>query len=188
MTEFRRFVAFASCLNRRVQERNHSDHIKPPRTEWFYAGRAVGRHCDHRDTCSACSCRQFRRPARQLAESQCKNNLKQIGVAVLNLESTQKIFPTGGDAPWPLVEWFSNGTKANGPRRQGLSWAFQVLPYLEEGAVYDIASTEKIAQSPITLYYCPSRRPPTRGDSGLVADGLCGSDDGQQTVSANLSR
>jgi prepilin-type N-terminal cleavage/methylation domain-containing protein/prepilin-type processing-associated H-X9-DG protein len=106
--------------------------------------------------------------AREAARrSQCKNNLKQIGVAVLNLESAQKIFPTGGDAPWPLIEWFSNGTKANGPRRQGLSWAFQVLPYLEEGAVYDLNSTEKIAQSPITLYYCPSRRPPTRGNTGL---------------------
>jgi hypothetical protein len=42
-----------------------------------------------------------------------------------------------------------------------------VLPYLEEGAVYDITSTEKISQSPITLYYCPSRRSPTRGNTGL---------------------
>jgi prepilin-type N-terminal cleavage/methylation domain-containing protein/prepilin-type processing-associated H-X9-DG protein len=98
---------------------------------------------------------------------QCKNNLKQIGVAVVNFESTNKIFPTGGDAPWPQIEWYSNGTTPNGARRQGLSWAFQVLPYLEEEAVHNLHSTQQLMESPITLYFCPSRRPPTRSLGGL---------------------
>jgi len=97
--------------------------------------------------------------AREAARrTQCKNNVKQIGTAVLNFESAHKIFPTGGDAPWPWIEWYAKGTTVNGARKQGLSWAFQVLPYLEEGAVHDISSTDQLALTPITLYSCPSRR------------------------------
>ena len=42
--------------------------------------------------------------------------------------------------------------------RQGLSWMYQILPYLEEDAVKDIIRQADIAKNPIALYNCPSRR------------------------------
>ena len=33
---------------------------------------------------------------------------------------------------------------ANGPLEQGLCWMFQILPYLEEGAIGDIAARVRV--------------------------------------------
>ena len=97
--------------------------------------------------------------AREAARrTQCINKLKQIGLSCLNLESALGSFPGGGDTPWPRIEDnVINGTQL-GPEKHGYSWAFQILPYLEEGAVTDITSTEIIDKTFIPLYGCPSRR------------------------------
>ena len=72
--------------------------------------------------------------AREAARrTQCMNHLKQTGLAVLNLENTSKTFPSGGIAPYPKIEDYSSGGKPFGPKKQGLSWAFQILPYMEAG-------------------------------------------------------
>ncbi len=52
--------------------------------------------------------------------TQCKNKLRQMGLAILNLENATKMFPSGGIEPWPQVEWYSSGSKPFGPDRQGL--------------------------------------------------------------------
>jgi prepilin-type N-terminal cleavage/methylation domain-containing protein len=93
--------------------------------------------------------------------TQCKNKLRQMGLAILNLENATKMFPSGGIEPWPQVEWYSSGSKPFGPDRQGLSWAFQILPYLEQGSVSDLTRTSQIGGSPIPLYFCPTRRAAT---------------------------
>ena len=98
--------------------------------------------------------------------SQCVNQLKQMALGALNLEGTYGYMPTGGDAIFPLIENYLTGNKPNAPIRQGLSWAFQILPYLEEGAVYGLTTTEQIQQTVIPLYNCPSRRSATLGRSG----------------------
>src|SRR5262249_7024072 len=47
----------------------------------------------------------------------------------------------------------------NGPLEQGLGWQYQILPYLEEGAIKDsIIKTSQLTKVPIALYNCPSRR------------------------------
>jgi hypothetical protein len=43
-----------------------------------------------------------------------------------------------------------------------LSWAFQILPYLEAQQVYNIRTTADISRTSVPMYFCPSRRGPTR--------------------------
>jgi type II secretory pathway pseudopilin PulG len=57
----------------------------------------------------------------------CRNNLKQIGLALLNYESTHKHFPMGAEGRFDL--------KVSPVPFFGLSWWPDVLPHLEEGAV-----------------------------------------------------
>ena len=100
--------------------------------------------------------------AREAARrTQCMNQVRQMGLAVINLENAVRVFPSGGVEPWPLIEDYASGGKAFGPKKQGLSWAFQILPYLEENSVHNLDTTVEIESTPINLYFCPSRRGPT---------------------------
>ncbi len=92
------------------------------------------------------------------------NQVRQIGLAILNHESAARKFPSGGIEPWPAIENYAEGGRANSAEKQGLSWAFQILPFLEEDAVHDIATTQEIENTPISGYFCPSRRPPTQSN------------------------
>jgi prepilin-type N-terminal cleavage/methylation domain-containing protein/prepilin-type processing-associated H-X9-DG protein len=95
--------------------------------------------------------------------TQCKNNLKNIALAIANFESTHKVFPTGGSKnltqtpPYGLPQNIEGG-KPLGVSRQGLGWGFQILPYIEETAAYQVTKTEDLQQIIMTLYVCPSRR------------------------------
>src|SRR3954447_20293168 len=90
--------------------------------------------------------------AREAARrNQCQNNLKQIGVAIQNHHDTRKAFPMG----------------RNRIDQKAVSWAFFVLPYMEETAIYnswdpnakvDQPSNVKAMRTPIETYACPSRR------------------------------
>lgn len=101
--------------------------------------------------------------AREAARrTQCSNNLKQVGLSVLNLEAALKTYPTGGVAPWPQIPNYSRNGRPFGPKTQGLSWAFQILPYLEQGALHSLTTTQQLQSTSIPMYSCPSRRPPTQ--------------------------
>jgi len=109
--------------------------------------------------------------AREAARrTQCKNNLKNIGLSSHNFHDTYKYLPLGGVEPDPKIEDYlvdSGSTvtpkkgPANGPKEQGLGWMFQILPFLEEGAIQGIITQADIQQHPIQLYNCPSRRKAT---------------------------
>lgn len=110
--------------------------------------------------------------AREAARrTQCINNLRNIGLSILNFESAIGSFPGGGDTPWPKIEDnLIGGSQQMGPEKHGFSWAFQVLPYLEEGAITNLTRTDLIERAQVPLYACPSRREvkPSGGQSGRV--------------------
>src|SRR6201996_1838518 len=66
--------------------------------------------------------------AREAARrSQCKNNLKQIGLALHNYESARRTFPPG---------FTSTAATINGPGTgPGWSWGSYILPHLEESSI-----------------------------------------------------
>jgi prepilin-type N-terminal cleavage/methylation domain-containing protein/prepilin-type processing-associated H-X9-DG protein len=83
--------------------------------------------------------------------SQCQNNLKQIGLAVQSHHDTRKQFPMGRNR----FDQFA------------VSWAFFLLPYMEETAAYnsydskarvDDARNAPAMRTPIETLACPSRR------------------------------
>jgi prepilin-type N-terminal cleavage/methylation domain-containing protein len=103
--------------------------------------------------------------AREAARrTQCKNQVKQMMLSMHNHESAKKAFPSGGIGPWPDIKYYLSGTGGApyGPDKQGLSWAFQILPYLEGQTTYNIKTTAQLQSTAVPMYYCPSRRPPTR--------------------------
>src|SRR5687767_11452707 len=72
--------------------------------------------------------------------TQCVNQVKQIMLSMHNHESALRAFPSGGGPSWPVLSYYlvSRGGAPYGPEKQGLSWAFQILPYLEGQQVYNI--------------------------------------------------
>jgi hypothetical protein len=90
--------------------------------------------------------------------------VKQTMLSMHNFQSARGVFPGGGIAPWPNIASYlsAGGGSPLGPEEQGLSWAFQILPYLEGQQVYNIKTQAQLQQTTVPMYYCPSRRPPTK--------------------------
>lgn len=67
--------------------------------------------------------------AREAARrTQCANNVKQIGLALLGSHDASKKFPRGA---------YTNESKKSPNVEDGLGWATKLLPYIEEQGVYD---------------------------------------------------
>jgi prepilin-type N-terminal cleavage/methylation domain-containing protein/prepilin-type processing-associated H-X9-DG protein len=105
------------------------------------------------------------------ARTQCANNLKQIGLAVHNHHDALKRFPSGGWSDWthpPTYLAPGRPAVAGGNPQQDGSAFFQILPYIEQQAVWAGGGGTTIQQcqinalsTPIPIYFCPSRRSPT---------------------------
>ena len=104
--------------------------------------------------------------AREAARrTQCINNLRQIGLACQNFESSDKAFPTAGGS----VSEFLDAASQAGPLYgyEYASWMYQILPFMEEQSLYDLRggdgsgnvgfSDTILAQTRITGFNCPSR-------------------------------
>ncbi len=111
---------------------------------------------------------QVREAARR---TECLNNMRQIGLAALNLESAKGHFPTAGTAGNALAvdsmgTRFSSDVVPSAPfGRENLSWAFQVLPFIEQNNVAALRTTLTIWElrsgvESIPAYSCPSRGGP----------------------------
>jgi len=103
---------------------------------------------------------QARESARR---TQCKNNLKQLGVALHSYHDTMKVLPPG---------WIGNAS--NNATGNGWGWGTMILPYLDQGPLYNSISSTVVGtrtgfgavlssfpatsplQSSIATYRCPS--------------------------------
>lgn len=99
------------------------------------------------------------------ASASCKNNLKQIGLAFLNHESSFSYFPTGGWSWWAMPT-IINGQPPVGEMQQG-GWGYQILPFIEGNnawqgnpATIDYDRTLIAVGTTNKLFFCPSRRGP----------------------------
>jgi prepilin-type N-terminal cleavage/methylation domain-containing protein len=102
--------------------------------------------------------------AREAARrTQCKNNLRQLGLAVMNHESTQGFFPSSG---WGW-RWHGDPNKGFGKDQPG-GWAYDILDYCEQTPLRSLgkgqASSPRneqlipVASTPVPMFNCPSRR------------------------------
>jgi prepilin-type N-terminal cleavage/methylation domain-containing protein/prepilin-type processing-associated H-X9-DG protein len=104
---------------------------------------------------------------------QCKDNLKNIGLAIHNHVDSLKVFPTGGQryvdiGAWDVSNNIENG-KPLGPDRQGICWGYQILPYMEETATHSVLTQEDLQKIVVNIFACPSRRLP--GTHPNIRDG-----------------
>jgi prepilin-type processing-associated H-X9-DG protein len=104
--------------------------------------------------------------AREAARrSQCKNNVKNIALGCLLHVDSHGFLPSGG---WGRL-WTGDPNRGYGANQPG-SWIFNILPYVEEAQLHDLASgfvprtsaylaaDVKLNQTPIPMFNCPSRR------------------------------
>lgn len=101
--------------------------------------------------------------------ARCQSHLKQIGTAVHHFHDVQGQFPKGGTVTWASMTFAAPGVPA-GPHEQGLGWEYQILPYVEQEAVYRLPNAETVRQQVIPIYFCPSRRiaKPNANQAGRV--------------------
>ncbi len=92
--------------------------------------------------------------------TQCQNHLRQLGLAVQNHHDTKGVFPAA-----------RTGTRKHpsGTDQFAVSWAFLILPFLEQQSQYDAfvpdervdADVNAVAmRTPLAVFYCPTRRQP----------------------------
>lgn len=115
---------------------------------------------------------QAREAARR---TQCKNNLKQIGLALHNYQDTNQVFPPSCILN-PYIDGSAYGISYGDAQRvgpPGFGWGMTLLPYLEQGNLYNRFNTNEPIWSPLNApaagtrmqaFLCPSA---TGGSEGF---------------------
>ncbi|MFN3160725.1 MAG: DUF1559 domain-containing protein [Rubinisphaera brasiliensis] len=115
---------------------------------------------------------QAREAARR---SSCKNNLKQIGLALHNYHDTHNTFPPLNVLNTSDPEYIAAPTDGNA-LVESWAWSAFLLPFIEEGALYDAAGIgqgrslfdelDDSADVVVSTYRCPSDTGPDIEKSG----------------------
>jgi prepilin-type N-terminal cleavage/methylation domain-containing protein len=100
------------------------------------------------------------------ARTQSINNLKQMGLAAHSFHDSVKSLPFNGSAIAAGGSVYTQEPR-QGSNRSG-SWAWQILPYIDQGPLYNIAGASTTI-GPLPAFNCPGRgRPGTVGDATAV--------------------
>ena len=98
---------------------------------------------------------QAREAARR---TQCKNNMKQMGLAVMNYESSSRVFPSSGEGT-------DESTNPTVRRFFPCSFAVAILPFTDQAPLftawnmnvsYTFGSNQVLAKTKIPAFLCPS--------------------------------
>ncbi len=144
---------------------------------------------------------QAREAARR---TQCRNNLKQLGLGLFNYEATYGTFPpgylyvAGTEYGGPVVPGFEDAN------HQGFSWGCMILPFLEQVNLYNTInfslpafhlSNLSARETHLSIFLCPSDpksatnfvvRDETSSPIEQYADGCYAANWGPATASKNL--
>ncbi len=97
---------------------------------------------------------QAREAARR---TECKNKLKQIGIAFHNHHDQYRKLPTGGDHR----EWGDYACCA-ATHPDFYTWAFHILPFIDQTPLYNIGKVQgnlnRLRTTPVAAFACPTRR------------------------------
>ncbi len=100
--------------------------------------------------------------AREAARrNSCLNNMKQIGLGLLNHESAKGFFPLASTAPFPTttatakIGAANNRIGTNTANGDGYSWLVQILPFMEQNTLYQQIINIPVANSPNKLLAGP---------------------------------
>jgi prepilin-type N-terminal cleavage/methylation domain-containing protein len=95
----------------------------------------------------------------------CSSHESMLAKACINHESSQGNFPSGGWIWW----WIGDPDCGFGQRQPG-GWAYNILPFADATNIHDMGKglpysqkinfAARMAQTPLELFYCPSRRQP----------------------------
>lgn len=85
----------------------------------------------------------------------CQNKVKQIALSCHTFHDVNRVMPTGGDHTKPGDLSCCEATVP-----EFYTWAYHILPYIEQQALYDIGQTNRttLRTTPVAAYICPSRR------------------------------
>jgi prepilin-type N-terminal cleavage/methylation domain-containing protein/prepilin-type processing-associated H-X9-DG protein len=100
------------------------------------------------------------------ARMTCSNNLKQIGIACHMHNDSLGFLPHCGSTWADPPTYTAVGQAATGPAQRA-GWLFQILPYIEQNAVFSGSGQASVANAqiqaistPIKTYFCPTRGAP----------------------------
>ncbi|HSQ57125.1 MAG TPA: DUF1559 domain-containing protein, partial [Gemmata sp.] len=77
-------------------------------------------------------------------------------------DSLQQFPNAGSDGP--------TRTCCNADTRVGWTWMYQILPYIEQGNLFNNPDDNVVKLTPVKIYYCPARRQPTVYSNGARSD------------------
>jgi prepilin-type N-terminal cleavage/methylation domain-containing protein/prepilin-type processing-associated H-X9-DG protein len=100
------------------------------------------------------------------ARTQCQNNLRQLAIACHNHHDANGFLPNGGQGWWFAPEYNALGSPKIG-KGQRAGWGFQILPYMEQDALWKgsgagsiPAAQQQVIATPVKQFFCPARRAP----------------------------
>jgi len=140
----------------------------------FYARRALGGHHDHRHSDRALAAGRADRPRSRAAGAM----LEQSQAALTRMLATRAVgrLVSHGRVGYA---WVGDPDRAFGVRQPG-GWCYNILPFIEQQPLHDLglgatSDAQRVAANvirvatPLKVFTCPSRRPPTVLPVGCVS-------------------